>query len=111
MKNVRPELAITGKLLNRTALAPFGYEEAKIKHGENDDNSAGKLVVPRLSVETTNANKDLQGQERLKSETTSIKKTVNPKNQSNGTKWDGTTMEPQWVVRLAWTSISRTTTK
>ena len=32
--NVKSDLAISGKLLTRTALAPFGCEEVKIKHGE-----------------------------------------------------------------------------
>ena len=30
--SMKPELAISGKLLTRTALAPFGCEETKIKH-------------------------------------------------------------------------------
>ena len=51
---MKPKLAINGKLLTRTALAHFGCEEAVIKYGENEDRSAGKLVVPKLPVETTN---------------------------------------------------------
>ena len=47
--SVKPELAISGKHLTSTALAPFGCEEVKMKHGENEDKSAGKLVVPRFS--------------------------------------------------------------
>ena len=43
--NVRPELALTGKLLNRTALAPLGCEEVVITYGEREDRSAGELVV------------------------------------------------------------------
>ena len=38
----------------RTALAPFGCEEVKIKHGEEEDNSADKLVVPNFPDETLN---------------------------------------------------------
>ena len=49
---VRPELEITGKLLTRTALAPFGCEEIVIKHGEREDRSAGNLVVPKLPIKT-----------------------------------------------------------
>ena len=49
--NARSELKITGKLLTTTALAPFGYEEVVIRHEEQDDRSAGELVVPKLSTE------------------------------------------------------------
>ena len=46
--NVKPELVISGKLLTRTALAPFGCEKIKIKYGEEEDKSAGRLVVPKF---------------------------------------------------------------
>ena len=46
--NVKPELTISGRLLTRTALAPFGCEEIKIKHGEEEDTSAGRLVIPKF---------------------------------------------------------------
>ena len=46
--NEKPELAISGKLLTRTALAPFGCEEVKIKQGEEEDKSAGRLVIPKF---------------------------------------------------------------
>ena len=59
--SVKPELAISEKLLNRTALAPFGCEEVKIKHGKNEDNSESKLVVPKFPVEEM---KDEQGPSR-----------------------------------------------
>ena len=52
--SVKPDLAISGKLLNKTALAPFGCEEVKIKQRENEDRSAGKIVVPKFPVETLN---------------------------------------------------------
>ena len=29
-------------------LAPFGCEEVKVVHGEEEDQSAGRLVVPKL---------------------------------------------------------------
>ena len=50
--NVKPELLISGKLLTRTALAPFGCEEVKIKQGEEEDKSAGRLVIPKFPDET-----------------------------------------------------------
>ena len=57
--SVKPEIAILGNLLIRTALGPFGCEEVKIKHGGKEDRPAGKLVVPKFPVETMN---DEQGQ-------------------------------------------------
>ena len=48
--SVKPELAISGKLLTRTELAPFDCEEIKIKHGEEEDKSAGRLVNPKIPV-------------------------------------------------------------
>ena len=32
----------------RTLLAPFGYEEVKIVYGEEEDQSAGRLVIPKF---------------------------------------------------------------
>ena len=40
--------------MTRTALAPFGCDEVRINHGENEDKSASKLVVPRFPDETIN---------------------------------------------------------
>ena len=40
----KPELAISGKIgdaIRELALAPFGCEQVKIKHGGNEDRSAG----------------------------------------------------------------------
>ena len=59
--SVNSELAISGKLLTRTALAPFDCEQVMMKHCENEDKSAGELVVPRFSDETMN---DEQGPSR-----------------------------------------------
>ena len=49
---VKLELLISGKLLTRTALAPFGCEEVKIKQGEEEDKAAGRLVIPKFPDET-----------------------------------------------------------
>ena len=49
LMSVNPELAISVELLTRTALASFGCEEIKIKQTENNEKSAGKLVVPKCS--------------------------------------------------------------
>ena len=49
--SVKPELAISWKLVTRTALAPFGCEDIKIKHEEQEVKSAGRLVVPKFPDE------------------------------------------------------------
>ena len=38
-----------GTLQTRTMLAPFGCEEVKVMHGKEEDQSAGRLVVSKLS--------------------------------------------------------------
>ena len=50
--NVKRKLTISGSLLRRTALVPFGCEEIKIKHGEEEDKSAGRLAIPKFPVGT-----------------------------------------------------------
>ena len=50
LKSVKPELTVGGTLQTRTMLAPFGYEEVKVVHGEEEDQSAGTLVVPKFPV-------------------------------------------------------------
>ena len=62
--SVKKELAISGILLTRTALAPLGCEEVRIKHGENKDKSAGKLVVPSFPDETMNEEQGPSGSGR-----------------------------------------------
>ena len=37
-----------GTLQTRTFLAPFGYEEIKSVHGEEEDKSAGRLIIPKF---------------------------------------------------------------
>ena len=50
--SLKPELAMSGKLVTRTAIALFGSEEIKIKHVEEEDKSAGRLVVLKFPDET-----------------------------------------------------------
>ena len=45
LTSVKPELMVGGTLQFRTMLAPFGCEEVKVMHGEEEDPSAGRLVV------------------------------------------------------------------
>ena len=48
LTSVKPELTVGGTLRTITMIAPFGYEEVKIVHGEEEDKSAGRLVVPKF---------------------------------------------------------------
>ena len=55
---VKPELSVVGTLRTRTFLAPFGCEEIKVVHGEEEDRSAGTLIIPKFPEGTDN---DKQG--------------------------------------------------
>ena len=44
LTSVKPELTVGGTLQTRT----FGYEEVKIVYGEEEDQSAGRLVIPQF---------------------------------------------------------------
>ena len=48
LTSVKPELMVGVTLQTRTMLAPFGSEEVKVMHGEEEDQSAGTLVVPKF---------------------------------------------------------------
>ena len=48
LTSAKPGLTVGGTLQTRTLLAPFGYEEVKIVHGEEKNQSAGKLVIPKF---------------------------------------------------------------
>ena len=58
LTSVKPELTVVGTLRTRTFLAPFGCEEIKVVHGEEEDRSAGTLIIPKFSEGTDN---DKQG--------------------------------------------------
>ena len=45
---VRQELTVGGTLQTRTFLASFGCEEIKVVHGEEEDKSAGILIIPKF---------------------------------------------------------------
>ena len=51
-------MKVGGVLQTRTFLAPFGCEEIKVVHGEEEDKSAGTLLIPRFQEE---ADDDKQG--------------------------------------------------
>ena len=46
---MKPKLTVGGTLQTRTLLAPFGYEEIKIVYGEEEDQSTGRLIIPKFS--------------------------------------------------------------
>ena len=48
LTSVEPQLMVGGTLQTRTMLAPFGCEEVKVMHGEEEVQSAGRLVVPKF---------------------------------------------------------------
>ena len=48
LTKVKPELKVGGTLQARTFLAPFGCEEIKVVHGEEEDRSAGVLIIPKF---------------------------------------------------------------
>ena len=49
LTSVKPELTVGGTPLpTRTFLAPFGCEEIKVVHVEEEDGSAGTLIIPKF---------------------------------------------------------------
>ena len=54
LMSVKTELKVSGKLQTRTMLAPLGCEEVKVMLGEEEDRSAGRLVVPKFTDGTKN---------------------------------------------------------
>ena len=50
--SVKPGLTVGGTLQTRIMLASFGLEEVKVVHGEKEDQSTGRLIVPKLPDET-----------------------------------------------------------
>ena len=51
LASVKPELTVGRTLQTRTMLASFGYEEVKVVHGEEEDQSADRPVVPKFPDE------------------------------------------------------------
>ena len=48
LMSVKPELMVSGKLQTTTMIAPFDCEKVKIMNGEEEDRSAGRLVVTKF---------------------------------------------------------------
>ena len=48
LNSVKQGLKVGGTLQTRTFLAPFGYEEIKVVHGEEEDKLADRLMIPKF---------------------------------------------------------------
>ena len=66
LTSVKPELTVGGTLQTRTFLAPFGCEEIKVVHGEEEDGSAGTLIIPKFCKGPTLRSKDPQARRRIR---------------------------------------------
>ena len=106
--SVKPELTVGGTLQTRTMLAPFGHEEVKVIHEEEEDQSAGRLVIPKFLMGQGVKSKAPQVQERIRDETMGREEAVDRKNPCNRIP----IMPRKKSIRLrqegcpAWTSIS-----
>ena len=56
LTSVKSEMKKLGTLQTRTFLAPFGCEEVKVVHGEEEDESAGTLLIPKFTEEADKDN-------------------------------------------------------
>ena len=68
LTSVKPELKVGGTLQARTFLAPFGCEEIKVVHGEEEDGSAGTLIKPIIPEGTDNEKQGPSSSEKDMSE-------------------------------------------
>ena len=50
LTSLKPELTVGRTLQTRTMLEPFGHEEVKVVHGEEEDQSAGRPVYRKFLV-------------------------------------------------------------
>ena len=68
LTSVKPELKVGGTLQARTFLAPFGCEEIKVVHGEEEDGSASILIIPKFPEGTDNDKQGPSSSKKDKSE-------------------------------------------
>ena len=68
LTSVKQEMKVGGILQTRTFLAPFGCEEIKVVHGEEEDRSADTLLIPRFPEEADNDEKGPSSSNKDKSE-------------------------------------------
>ena len=112
LTSVKPELKVGATLQARTFLAPFGCEEIKVVHGEEEDRSAGALIIPKFPKGTDLISKDPRAQRRIcQKETTDREEAVKPKNPCNKmqVKLVGKTTGHRQEEYPAWISISSVT--
>ena len=65
---VKPELTVLGTLETRTFLAPFGCEEIRVVHDEEEDRSACTLIIPKFPEEADTGKQGPSRSKRDKSE-------------------------------------------
>ena len=68
LTSVKPELTVAGTLRTRTFIAPFGCKEIKVVHGEEEDGSAGTLIIPRFPEGADNDEQEPSSSNRDRSE-------------------------------------------
>ena len=68
LTSVKKEMKVGGILQTRTFLPPFGCEEIKVVHGEEEDKSAGTLLIPRFQEEADNDEQGPSSSNKDKSE-------------------------------------------
>ena len=67
LTSVKSEMKAIGTLQTRTFLAPFGCEEVRVVHGEEEDGSAGTLLIPKIPEEADNDEKGPSSSKKDKS--------------------------------------------
>ena len=68
LTSVKSEMKTLGTLQTRTFLAPFGCEEIKVIHGQEEDRSAGTLLIPKFPEEADNYEKGQSSSKKDRSE-------------------------------------------
>ena len=68
LTSVKSEMKAIGTLQTRLFLAPFGCEEVKVVHGEEEDGSAETLLIPKFPEEADNDEKGPSSSNTDKSE-------------------------------------------
>ena len=106
LTSVKPGLTVGGALQTRTMLAPFGHEEVKVVHGEEENQSADRLVIPKFPDGVKS--KGSQVQEKIRDEMMGREEAVDRKNPCNRipNKPRKKTIRLRQEGYPAWTSIS-----
>ena len=109
LTSVKQEMKVEGILQTRTFLAPFGCEEIKVVHGEEEDRSAGTLLIPRFLEGVNNDEQGPSSSNKDKSEGDDgqggIRQTEEPV-QQDADQAGGKTTGHRQEEHPAWISIS-----